>query len=79
MTADAFKYSDAGRLLNALPFWARIALHDCIVHPLAGLLWIVGADAPAYWLHRKTAPMLCRKCARRFDAEICPICKTELS
>lgn len=72
-------YSDSGKFLSSLPVAIRIFIHDCIAHPVAGLLWILRINRPAYWIHNKTAPMLCRKCDRRFDAEICPLCKGELS
>jgi len=62
-------------LLNRMPWRLRIFFHDCLAHPVAGLLWILGIDRLAYAIHNETVPMLCHKCNRRFDAEVCPKCR----
>lgn len=75
---SAKDYSDGGKFYNSLPFWLRTFIHECIAHPIAGLCWIFRFDKAGYAVHNKTAPMLCVKCERRFDAEVCPLCKGEL-
>jgi hypothetical protein len=31
-------------------------VHNCVAHPVAGVLWLVGADALGDWLHDVTVP-----------------------
>lgn len=70
-----FKYSDDHWFLSSIPSWrVRTFIHDCLLHPVAGMLWILGFSDAGDWIHEKTAPMLCRKCKVRFDAENCPNC-----
>ena len=78
---EVMDFSDNSKVLNLLPWRCRIFLHDCLIHPLAGFLWLMNIEwmtKAAYKLHNKTAPMLCRLCERRFDAERCPRCGGEL-
>jgi hypothetical protein len=35
---------------------ALTLLHNCIVHPLAGVLWLVGLPELGDWLHDSTRP-----------------------
>lgn len=32
------------------------AFHNCVMHPLCGLLWLAGADRLANRLHNATVP-----------------------
>jgi len=34
----------------------RILVHNCIAHPLAGLLWVAGMEDAADWVHGFCAP-----------------------
>ena len=74
MSDSAMKYSDNSPFLNFLPWWVRLFIHDCLAHPISGLLWILRLNRLAYWIHNKTVPMLCENCWERFDAEECPKC-----
>ena len=78
--AKVYANSDRTKFWNATPQWLRIIVHDCLVHPIAGLLWAVNYRLSrfAYALHNETAPMLCVKCERRYDADDCPKCGTVL-
>ena len=31
-------------------------VHNCIAHPIAGVLWLVRLTKPADWLHTVTTP-----------------------
>ena len=53
-----------------------IVLHDCIGHPISGLLWLLNvrvADYLGHWLHDKTM-YKCGGCGVRFDDSECPEC-----
>lgn len=42
--------------MNCLPWRLRIFIHDVFAHPFAGMLWIIGWDKAAYWIHNTTVP-----------------------
>lgn len=53
-----------------------ILFHDCIAHPIAGLLWlfkIEALDAVGHTLHDYSM-YRCPRCANRFDDFACPKC-----
>ena len=63
---------------NPLPWRIRILVHDCLGHPIAGFLWAFGFNRLAYIVHNVSVPMLCKRCDKRFDAEICLLCGDKL-
>lgn len=65
--------------MSRLPWFLRIFIHDCLAHPIAGILWILRLDRVAYWVHNSTVPMYCENCDKLFDADVCPKCRGALS
>lgn len=56
----------------------NILAHDCLAHPLAGLLWLVNfriLDRIGHWIHDAT--MYRCECGERFDDSVCPACDLE--